>query len=119
MVVSAPVKDPSPVLNIVYGINHVSWGRCRPPFRDTLTGLLACLLSAGAAGQAVPALAHGMAGAMQAGDGLCTAFGPPQELYDAANDHIVTAASCTTNCLVRRLCGEHVQCLRSHPAAGL
>lgn len=43
VVVSAPVKDPSPVLNIVYGINH--------------------------------------------------------ELYDAANDHIVTAASCTTNCL--------------------
>ncbi|EFN55997.1 hypothetical protein CHLNCDRAFT_145382 [Chlorella variabilis] len=43
VVVSAPVKDPSPVLNIVYGINH--------------------------------------------------------DLYDASNDHIVTAASCTTNCL--------------------
>ncbi|PSC69550.1 glyceraldehyde-3-phosphate dehydrogenase [Micractinium conductrix] len=43
VVVSAPVKDPSPVLNIVYGVNH--------------------------------------------------------ELYNAENDHIVTAASCTTNCL--------------------
>ena len=43
IVVSAPVKDPSPVLNIVYGVNH--------------------------------------------------------HLYDASNDHIVTAASCTTNCL--------------------
>lgn len=43
VVVSAPVKDPTPVLNIVYGVNHA--------------------------------------------------------LYDAANDHIVTAASCTTNCL--------------------
>ena len=43
IVVSAPVKDPKPVLNIVYGVNH--------------------------------------------------------DLYDAAVDHIVTAASCTTNCL--------------------
>lgn len=43
IVVSAPVKDPEPVLNIVYGVNH--------------------------------------------------------SLYDPAVDHIVTAASCTTNCL--------------------
>mmetsp|Transcript_23076 Transcript_23076/g.78612 ORF Transcript_23076/g.78612 Transcript_23076/m.78612 type:complete len:342 (-) Transcript_23076:154-1179(-) len=43
VVVSAPVKDADPVLNIVYGINH--------------------------------------------------------SLYDPAKDHIVTAASCTTNCL--------------------
>ncbi|PRW57280.1 type I glyceraldehyde-3-phosphate dehydrogenase [Chlorella sorokiniana] len=43
VVVSAPVKDPQPVLNIVYGVNH--------------------------------------------------------HLYSATNDHIVTAASCTTNCL--------------------
>lgn len=43
VVVSAPVKDPNPVLNIVYGVNH--------------------------------------------------------DLYDPAVDHIVTAASCTTNCL--------------------
>lgn len=43
VVVSAPVKDPNPVLNIVYGVNH--------------------------------------------------------DLYDANKDHIVTAASCTTNCL--------------------
>ncbi|KAK9830553.1 hypothetical protein WJX72_012427 [[Myrmecia] bisecta] len=43
VVVSAPVKDPEPVLNIVYGCN--------------------------------------------------------ERLYDASKDHIVTAASCTTNCL--------------------
>jgi glyceraldehyde 3-phosphate dehydrogenase len=43
VVVSAPVKDPSPVLNIVYGCND--------------------------------------------------------HLYDANTDHIITAASCTTNCL--------------------
>jgi glyceraldehyde 3-phosphate dehydrogenase len=43
VVVSAPVKDPEPVLNIVYGCNHL--------------------------------------------------------LYEASKDHIVTAASCTTNCL--------------------
>lgn len=43
VVVSAPVKDPNPVLNIVYGVNH--------------------------------------------------------NQYDPAKDHIVTAASCTTNCL--------------------
>ena len=43
IVVSAPVKDADPVLNIVYGVNH--------------------------------------------------------QLYDASKDHIVTAASCTTNCL--------------------
>ena len=43
VVVSAPVKDPEPVLNIVMGCNH--------------------------------------------------------QLYDPAKDHIVTAASCTTNCL--------------------
>ena len=43
MVVSAPVKDADPVLNIVYGVNHTA--------------------------------------------------------YDPAVDHIVTAASCTTNCL--------------------
>ncbi|KAG7667529.1 hypothetical protein Ndes2526B_g03529 [Nannochloris sp. 'desiccata'] len=43
VVVSAPVKDADPVLNIVYGVNH--------------------------------------------------------QLYDASKDHIVTAASCTTNCL--------------------
>ena len=43
IVVSAPVKDADPVLNIVYGVNH--------------------------------------------------------DLYDASKDHIVTAASCTTNCL--------------------
>mmetsp|Transcript_16651 Transcript_16651/g.42705 ORF Transcript_16651/g.42705 Transcript_16651/m.42705 type:complete len:344 (+) Transcript_16651:174-1205(+) len=43
VIVSAPVKDPNPVLNIVYGCNH--------------------------------------------------------EAYDPAVDHIVTAASCTTNCI--------------------
>ena len=43
VVVSAPVKDPQPVLNVVYGVNHA--------------------------------------------------------LYDHKVDHIVTAASCTTNCL--------------------
>ncbi len=43
VVVSAPVKDPQPVLNVVYGVNH--------------------------------------------------------GLYDSKVDHIVTAASCTTNCL--------------------
>jgi hypothetical protein len=26
--VSAPVKDPNPVLNIVYGVNHVSQASC-------------------------------------------------------------------------------------------
>jgi glyceraldehyde 3-phosphate dehydrogenase len=43
VLVSAPVKDPQPVLNVVYGVNH--------------------------------------------------------EKYDPAVDHILTAASCTTNCL--------------------
>ena len=43
VVVSAPVKDPVAVLNVVYGVNH--------------------------------------------------------NLYNAAEDHIVTGASCTTNCL--------------------
>lgn len=52
VVVSAPVKDPEPVLNVVMGCNH--------------------------------------------------------ELYDPAKDHIVTAASCTTNCLapVVKVCGD-------------
>ena len=43
VIVSAPVKDPNPVLNIVYGVNHGA--------------------------------------------------------YDATSDHIITAASCTTNCI--------------------
>jgi glyceraldehyde 3-phosphate dehydrogenase len=57
VVVSAPVKDPEPVLNVVMGCNH--------------------------------------------------------ELYDPAKDHIITAASCTTNCLapVVKVCSNRMPLL--------
>ena len=59
VLVSAPVKDPQPVLNIVYGVNH--------------------------------------------------------DKYDPAVDHILTAASCTTNCLAPVV---KVRCQRVRAAPG-
>jgi glyceraldehyde-3-phosphate dehydrogenase/erythrose-4-phosphate dehydrogenase len=99
VVVSAPVKDPSPVLNIVYGINHVS------RLCAVCCTVCACLpwehsQQQQTASSSLPPWRFRLHSSCR----TCTCYSVPpycfvQELYEAANDHIVTAASCTTNCL--------------------
>ena len=121
VVVSAPVKDPNPVLNIVYGVNHVSQAcRCCRSHAALPRGMLRCRRFA--SGQPAIGLrscqtrrpTHLLASSspfclprLSLPALPCTAL---QELYNASNDDIVTAASCTTNCLapVVKVVQEHL-----------
>jgi hypothetical protein len=98
--VSAPVKDEPPVLNIVYGCNHVS--SCCICLMHTISRQVPLRVwrNPTAMYSTTSARTELKCCAQVEGEPFvlcCTAH--TQDKYRPDVDHIVTAASCTTNCL--------------------